>query len=104
MTRFFSCNQVKKSDFFSEIHLKDFPLVSTRFDLFFEGINQIIAFSPIFQAKKHGLEKSEIWVGKSETCVLFMSYSTLDKVSKLVPNLEYLFSFNFQLKKKSDQK
>ena len=30
--------------------------------------------------------------------VLFMSYSTLDKVSKLVPNLEYLFSFNFQLK------
>ena len=33
------------------------------------------------------------------TYVLFMSYSTLDKVSKLVPNLEYLFSFNFQLKK-----
>ena len=32
------------------------------------------------------------------TSVLFMSYSTLDKVSKLVPNLEYLFSFNFQLK------
>ena len=30
--------------------------------------------------------------------VLFMSYSTLDEVSKLVPNLEYLFSFNFQLK------
>ena len=30
--------------------------------------------------------------------VLFMSYSTLDKVSKLVPNLEYLFSFNLQLK------
>jgi hypothetical protein len=28
----------------------------------------------------------------------FMSYSTLDEVSKLVPNLEYLFSFNFQLK------
>ena len=27
-----------------------------------------------------------------------MSYSTLGKVSKLVPNLEYLFSFNFQLK------
>ena len=34
----------------------------------------------------------------SYTNVLFMSYSTLDKVSKLVPNLEYLFSFNFQLK------
>ena len=33
------------------------------------------------------------------SCVLFMSYSTLDEVSKLVPNLEYLFSFNFQLKK-----
>ena len=30
--------------------------------------------------------------------VLFMSYSTLDEVSKLVPNLEYLFSFNFELK------
>ena len=30
--------------------------------------------------------------------VLFMSYSTLDEVSKLVPNLEYLFSFIFQLK------
>ena len=30
--------------------------------------------------------------------VLFMSYSTLDEVSKLVPNLEYLFSFDFQLK------
>ena len=28
----------------------------------------------------------------------FMSYSTLDEVYKLVPNLEYLFSFNFQLK------
>ena len=31
------------------------------------------------------------------TYVVFMSYSTLDKVSKLVPNFEY-FSFNFQLK------
>ena len=62
---------MNKSDFISEIHLKDFPLVSTRFDLFFEGINQknsllfnaslhsssIIAFSPIIQAKRHGLNR-----------------------------------------------
>ena len=43
-------------------------------------------------------ENLKIWVVDSTTFVLFMSYSTLDEVSKLVPNLEYLFSFNFQLK------
>ena len=32
-----------------------------------------------------------------EISAQFMSYSTLDEVSKLVPNLEYLFSFNFLL-------
>ena len=45
---------------------------------------------------RHVLPRFEL--GIFMYCVLFMSYSTLDKVSKLVPNLEYLFSFNFQLK------
>ena len=44
-------------------------------------------------------ENLKMWVVDSTTFVLFMSYSTLDEVSKLVPNLEYFFSFNFQLKK-----
>ena len=40
-----------------------------------------------------------IILGKNAAiCVQFMSYLTLDEVSKLVPNLEYLFSFKFQLK------
>jgi hypothetical protein len=42
--------------------------------------------------------KKRIVIYYVKITVLFMSYSTLDEVSKLVPNLEYLFSFNFQLK------
>ena len=51
-----------------------------------------------FDGKFCHLQESKILKKLCLLNVLFMSYSTLDKVSKLVPNLEYLFSFNFQLK------
>ena len=44
------------------------------------------------------IQKNFDTIDQRLTNVRFMSYSTLDEVSKLVPNLEYLFSFNFQLK------
>ena len=55
------------------------------------------------KSKKKNISKKPFFFQKKKFLgfffnVLFMSYSTLGEVSKLVPNLEYLFSFNLQLK------